>query len=121
MSSYKKRRPPRRQPRQRRQKKFTPNSDVANISTAANEQWEDKNGTEHKNIDWFQIQVCGSLVKFAATLKARTPVIVECKIKPETYTPGGFGLPPYLRIRELRCFWFFGHAFTCLLSRACGF
>ena len=47
---------------------------------------EDKDGAEHKNTDWFQIQVWGPLAKFAATLKAGTPVIVEGKIKPETYT-----------------------------------
>jgi len=46
-------------------------------------------GAEHKNTDWFQIQVWGSLAKFAATLKAGTPVIVEGKIKPETYTADG--------------------------------
>jgi len=39
--------------------------------------------------DWFQIQVWGQLAKFAATLKAGTPVIVEGKIKPETYTVDG--------------------------------
>ena len=31
----------------------------------------------------------GPLTKFAATLKAGTPVIVEGKIKPETYTADG--------------------------------
>jgi single-strand DNA-binding protein len=68
------------------EKKSTPNGDVVNFSIAVNEQWEDKDGTEHKNTDWFQIQVWGPLAKFAATLKAGTPVIVEGKIKPETYT-----------------------------------
>jgi len=62
---------------------------VVNFSIAVNEQWEDKDGTEHKNTDWFQIQVWGPLAKFAATLKARTPIIVEGKIKPETYTADG--------------------------------
>ena len=46
-------------------------------------------GAEHKNTDRFQIQVWGSLTKFAATLKAGKPVIVEGKIKPETYTADG--------------------------------
>jgi hypothetical protein len=46
-------------------------------------------GTEHKNTDWFQIQIWGPVAKFAATLKAGTPVIVEVKIKPETYTADG--------------------------------
>jgi single-strand DNA-binding protein len=68
------------------EKKSTPNGDVVNFSIAVNEQWEDKDGAEHKNTDWFQIQVWGPLAKFAATLKAGTPVIVEGKIKPETYT-----------------------------------
>ena len=68
------------------EKKFPPNGDVVNFSIAVNEQWEDKDGAEHKNTDWFQIQVWGPLAKFAATLKAGTPVIVEGKIKPETYT-----------------------------------
>jgi len=68
------------------EKKSTPNGDVVNFSIAVNEQWEDKDGAEHKNTDWFQIQVWGPLVKFAATLKAGAPVIVEGKIKPETYT-----------------------------------
>ena len=49
----------------------------------------DKEGAEHKNTDWFQIQAWGPLAKFAATLKAGTPVIVEGKIKPETYTADG--------------------------------
>ena len=71
------------------EKKSTPNGDVVNFSIAVNEQWEDKDGAEHKNTDWFQIQVWGPLVKFAATLKAGTPVIVEGKIKPETYTADG--------------------------------
>ncbi len=71
------------------EKKFTPNGDVVNFSIAVNEQWEDKDGTEHKHTDWFQIQVWGPLAKFAATLKAGTPVIVEGKIKPETYTADG--------------------------------
>ena len=68
------------------EKKSTPNGDVVNFSIAVNEQWEDKDGAEHKNTDWFQIQVWGPLAKFAATLKAGTPVIIEGKIKPETYT-----------------------------------
>ena len=50
---------------------------------------ENCGGAEHKNTDWFQIQVWGPLAKFAATLKAGTPVIVEGKIKPETYTADG--------------------------------
>jgi single stranded DNA-binding protein len=62
---------------------------VVNFSIAVNEQWEDKDGAEHKNTDWFQIQVWGPLAKFAATLKAGMPVIVEGKIKPETYTADG--------------------------------
>jgi len=41
---------------------------------------------EHR---WFQIQIWGPLAKFATTLKAGTPVIVEAKIKPETYTADG--------------------------------
>jgi len=49
----------------------------------------DCGGAEHKNTDWFQIQVWGPLAKFAATLKAGTPVIVEGQIKPETYTADG--------------------------------
>src|ERR1035438_3377599 len=68
------------------EKKSTPNGDVVNFSIAVNEQWEDKDGAEHKNTDWFQIQVWGPLAKFAATLKSGTAVIVEGKIKPETYT-----------------------------------
>jgi hypothetical protein len=44
------------------------------------------NRAEHKNTDWFQIQVWGPVAKFAATIKAGTPVIVEGKIKPEAYT-----------------------------------
>jgi single stranded DNA-binding protein len=84
-----KQRPPRRQPRQRRRKEVPPNGDVVNFSIVVNEQWEDKDGAEHKNTDWFQIQVWAPLAKFAATLKAGTPVIVEGKIKPETYTADG--------------------------------
>ena len=71
------------------EKKTTPNGDVVNFSVAVNEVWKDKDGTQHKNTDWFQIQVWGPLAKFAATLKAGTPVIVEGKIKPETYTADG--------------------------------
>jgi len=71
------------------EKKFTSNGDDFNFSIAVNEQWEDKDGAEHKNTDWFQIQVWGPLAKFAATLKAGTPVIVEGKIRPETYTADG--------------------------------
>jgi single-strand DNA-binding protein len=68
------------------EKKTTPNGDVVNFSIAVNEEWKDKDGNEHKNTDWFQIQVWGPLTKIAAHLKAGTPVIVEGKIKPETYT-----------------------------------
>jgi len=71
------------------EKKTTPNGDVVNFSIAVNEEWKDKDGAEHKNTDWFQIQVWGPLVKIAAHLKAGTPVIVEGKIKPETYTADG--------------------------------
>jgi single-strand DNA-binding protein len=71
------------------EKKTTPNGDVVNFSVAVNEVWKDKDGTAHKNTDWFQIQVWGPVAKFAATLKAGTPVIVEGKIKPETYTADG--------------------------------
>jgi single-strand DNA-binding protein len=71
------------------EKKTTQNGDVVNFSIAVNEEWKDKDGTEHKNTDWFQIQVWGPLVKVAEHLKAGTPVIVEGKIKPETYTADG--------------------------------
>jgi single-strand DNA-binding protein len=71
------------------EKKTTQNGDVVNFSIAVNEEWKDKDGAEHKNTEWFQIQVWGPLAKFAATLKAGTPVIVEGKIKPETYTADG--------------------------------
>jgi single-strand DNA-binding protein len=71
------------------EKKTTQNGDVVNFSIAVNEEWKDKDGAEHKNTDWFQIQVWGPLAKLAATLKAGTPVIVEGKIKPETYTADG--------------------------------
>jgi len=74
---------------QNAEKKTTPNGDVVNFSIAVNEEWKDKDGNEHKNTDWFQIQVWGPLVKIAAHLKAGTPVIVEGKIKPETYTADG--------------------------------
>ena len=57
------------------EKKATPYGDVVKFSIAVNEQWEDKDGAEHKNTDWFQIQVWGPLAKFAATLKAGTPVM----------------------------------------------
>ena len=33
--------------------------------------------------------ICSQILRFAATLKAGTPVIVEGKIKPETYTADG--------------------------------
>ena len=71
------------------EKKTTPNGDVVNFSIAVNEEWKDKDGNEHKNTDWFQIQVWGPLTKVAAHLKAGTPIIVEGKIKPETYTADG--------------------------------
>ena len=71
------------------EKKSTQNGDEVNFSIAVNEQWEDKDGAEHKSTDWFQIQVWGPLAKFAVTLKSGAPVIVEGKIKPETYTADG--------------------------------
>ena len=43
------------------EKKTTPNGDVVNFSIAVNEEWKDKDGNEHKNTDWFQIQVWGPL------------------------------------------------------------
>jgi len=89
MSSYKNNVRLGRQPRQKRRKENHPNGDVVNFSIAVNEEWKDKDGAEHKNTDWFQIQVWGPLVKIAAHLKAGTPVIVEGKIKPETYTADG--------------------------------
>jgi single stranded DNA-binding protein len=73
------------------EKKSTPNGDVVNFSIAvptfpSTVSGNRKDGTEHKNTDWFQIQVWGPLAKFAATIKVGTPIIVEGKIKPETYT-----------------------------------
>ena len=44
---------------------------AANFSIADHSQWEDKDGAEHKNTDWFQIQVWGPLAKFAVTLRAK--------------------------------------------------
>ena len=69
--------------------KNTQSGDVVNFSIAVNEQWEDKHGKEHKTTDWFDIEVWGALTKFASTLKAGTPVIIEGKLKPETYTADG--------------------------------
>jgi single stranded DNA-binding protein len=66
--------------------KNTQSGDVVNFSIAVNEQWEDKHGKEHKTTDWFDIEVWGALTKFASTLKAGTPVIIEGKLKPDTYT-----------------------------------
>jgi single stranded DNA-binding protein len=65
--------------------KKTANGDVVNFSIAVNEQWE-KDGVEHKTTDWFSVEVWGPLTKFASTLKAGTPVIIEGKLKPDTYT-----------------------------------
>ena len=67
----------------------TPTGNVVNFSMAVNEEWKDKQGKEHKETDWFQIQVWGPLAKIAAHLKAGTPVIVEGRLKPETYTQDG--------------------------------
>jgi single-strand DNA-binding protein len=67
----------------------TPTGNVVNFSMAVNEEWKDKQGNEHKETDWFQIEVWGPLAKIAALLKAGTPVIVEGRIKPDTYTQDG--------------------------------
>ncbi len=67
------------------EKTTTAKGDVVNFSIAVNEQWESRNGTEHKRTDWFNIQVWGPMTKFAATLKKGTPIIVEGKIVTGTY------------------------------------
>jgi single-strand DNA-binding protein len=64
----------------------TSNGDVVNFSIAINERWKDAQGQEQTNTDWFDIEVWGPMTKFAATLKSGTPVIVEGKVKPRTYT-----------------------------------
>ena len=56
------------------EKKSTPNGDVVNFSITVNEQWEDKDGAEHKNTDWFQIQVWGFIgypFDFSFTMQMR--------------------------------------------------
>ena len=63
----------------------TPNGDVVNFSIAVNEQWEDKDGAEHKNTDWFQIQVWGPLAKFAATRSEERRVGKECRSRWSPY------------------------------------
>jgi single-strand DNA-binding protein len=69
--------------------KTTPSGDVVNFSVAVNETWTDKSNNRRTDTAWFQVQVWGALTKFAATLTAGTPVIVEGKMKPETYTADG--------------------------------
>jgi len=69
--------------------KTTKSGDVVNFSVAVNESWTDKNNQEQTNTDWFDVQVWGPQTKFAATLKKGTPVIIEGKIKPDTYTVDG--------------------------------
>jgi single-strand DNA-binding protein len=69
--------------------KTTPMGDVVNFSVAVNESWTDKNNKKQTSTDWFDIQVWGALTKFAATLTAGTPVIVEGKMKPGSYTAEG--------------------------------
>jgi single-strand DNA-binding protein len=69
--------------------KPTKSGDVVNFSVAVNESWKDKSGQEQSNTEWFDVQVWGPQTKFAATLKKGTPVIIEGKIKPETYTVDG--------------------------------
>jgi single-strand DNA-binding protein len=64
----------------------TSNGDVVNFSIAINERWKDKAGKEQTNTDWFEIEVWGPMTKFAATLKSGTPVSIEGKVKPRTYT-----------------------------------
>ena len=69
--------------------KAIPSGDVVNFSVAVNESWTDRNNNKQTSTDWFQVQVWGELTKFAATLTAGTPVIVEGKMKPETYSADG--------------------------------
>jgi len=69
--------------------KTTANGDVVNFSVAVNESWTDRNNNKQTSTDWFDIQVWGALTKFAATLTAGTPVIVEGKMKPGSYTAEG--------------------------------
>jgi single-strand DNA-binding protein len=64
----------------------TQNGDVVNFTLAINERWKDKQGAVQTHTDWFDIEVWGPMTKFASTLKSGTPVIVEGKIKPRTYT-----------------------------------
>jgi single-strand DNA-binding protein len=64
----------------------TQNGDVVNFTLAINERWKDKGGKEQSHTDWFDIEVWGPMTKFASTLKSGTPVIVEGKVKPRTYT-----------------------------------
>ncbi len=64
----------------------TQNGDVVNFTLAVNERWKDNKGVVQTHTDWFDVEVWGPLTKFAATLKTGTPVIVEGKVKPRTYT-----------------------------------
>lgn len=66
--------------------KTTSTGDVVNFSIAINERWKDKQGKEQTNTDWFDIEVWGPMTKFAATLKSGTPVVIEGKVSPGSYT-----------------------------------
>ena len=64
----------------------TPNGDVVNFSIAVNERWQDTTGNKVERTDWFDIEVWGPLTKLATTLKKGTPVAIDAKIKPGSYT-----------------------------------
>ena len=69
--------------------KSTPAGDVVNFSIAVNEKWTDNAGDEQTRTSWFPIEVWGPLTKFASTLKAGTPIIVDGQLKPDTYESDG--------------------------------
>ena len=66
--------------------KTTPSGDVVNFTLAVNEQWTDKKNVQHKQTDWFDVEVWGPKTKTAATLKKGTPIMLEGKVRTGSYT-----------------------------------
>lgn len=66
--------------------KQTPSGPVVAFSVAVNERWTDTKKIEHKRTDWFDVEVWGNQARTAATLRKGTPVIVEGKVKTDSYT-----------------------------------
>ena len=66
--------------------KTTSSGDVVTFTLAVNEQYTDKSNVQHKQTDWFDVEVWGPKTKTAATLKKGVAITLDGKVRTGSYT-----------------------------------